>query len=71
MAEKAKSTHTAAAQIPTVSAAGVVDWVVDAKKCLHAQTDMVKKSFLGGGIANNLDGSENGLERVPGRVAII
>ena len=71
MAEKARSTHTAAAQIPTVSPAGIVDWVVDANKCLHAQTDMVKRSFLSGGIANNLDGSENGLVRVPGRVAII
>ena len=37
---------------------------MDANKCLHAQADMVKKSFHSG-IANNLDGSENRLVRVP------
>ena len=59
-ADMASSIHTASKSD--------VEWIADANKCLHSQTDMVKKSFLVCGIANNLNGSESGIVRVAAEI---
>ena len=51
--------------IPTASKSDIAHWIIDANKCLNAQTEMIRKSFLVCGISNSLDGSENHLIRMP------
>ena len=69
MADKASSIHTAS-KILTASKSDIVEWIVNANKFLHSQTDTVKKSFLVCGIANNLDGSEYGIVRVAAEIPL-